>query len=247
MKFFLIFIFCSFLVYPCLLFAARPLSTDDAGTVDQGEFEVEAGLEYVKQADKEVALSFVLKSGIFDNWDLGVELPYKFINFAGGAKTNGFDDLTVSTKYNFSEEIDILPAFSVSFSIKTDSGNDDKSLGTGKQEYAINTIFSKSLDQITLHFNLGYVNKNDLPEENLRGVLTYGLAMEYPLNQKFNLVGEISGENECRNKFDDNLMSGLIGFNYSLTESVSYDLGTGFEISESSPDFNITTGLTFSF
>jgi len=243
----LLIIFCLFLICPCLSFAARPLSTDDAGTVDRGEFEAEAGLEYVNQQDKELALGFVLKSGILDNLDLGVELPYKFIDFSTGSKTDGFDDISVTTKYNFFEEADVWPALSVSFSIKTDSGNDDKSLGTGEQEYAINTILSKTLDKISLHINIGYVIKDDLPQENLRDVLTYGFALEYPLNEKFNLVGEITGESERRNKFDDNPMSGLIGFNYSVTESIAYDLGVGFEVSEASPDFNITTGLTFSF
>jgi len=243
----LLIIFCLFLVCPSLSFAARPLSVDDAGTVDKGEFELEAGLEYVNQQDKEVTLGFVLKTGILDNWDLGVELPYKFIDFQAGSKTDGFDDMSITTKYNFFEETDALPALSVSFSLKTDSGNDDKSLGTGEQEYTINTILSKSLDTITIHFNIGYVIKDDSTEENLRDVLTYGFALEYPLNEKFNLVGEINGENERRNKFDDNPMYGLIGFNYSLTESITYDLGVGFEISEASPDFNITTGLTFGF
>ncbi len=235
-------VFCSHCV-----FAARPLSTDDAGTVDKGHFELEAGLEYVNQADKEVVLSLVLKRGILDNLDLGIELPYKFIDFAAGTKTDGFDDLKIITKYNFLEETDALPAMSVSFSLKTDSGNDDKSLGTGEREYAINTILSKSLDKITLHLNLGYVIKDDLPGQNLRDVLTYGLAVEYPLNDKLNLVGEITGENERRGDFDDNQMSGLVGFNYSVSESITYDLGMGFEIAEASPDFKVLSGLTIGF
>jgi len=99
---------------------------------------------------------------------------------------------------------------------------------------------------MVLHFNLGYVIKEDLPGEDLRDVLTYGLAIEYPLDEKLNLVAEINGENERRNGFDDNPMSGLVGFNYSFNEIITYDFGIGFEISEASPDFKILTGLILS-
>ena len=135
---------------------------------------------------------------------------------------------------------------SVSLSLKTDSGNDDKSLGTGEKEYAVNAILSKSINNLTLHFNLGYVIKDNLPEQNLRDILTCGFAIEYAVSERFNLVGEITGENERRGDFDDNLTSGLVGFNYSINENISYDLGLAFEISEASPDFKITTGFTFS-
>jgi hypothetical protein len=238
--------FCLFFIYSSLSFAARPLATDDAGVVDKGHFEVESGLEYANQQDKEVALSLVIKRGVFDNLDLGIEIPYKFIDFGQGGKTDGFDDIKIISKYNFLEERDAFPAMSVSFSLKTDCGNDDKSLGTGEKEYTINTILSKSLDKVAMHFNLGYTIKDNLPGQNLRDVLTYGLAAEYPLNDKLNLVAEITGENERRGDFDDNPMSGLIGFNYSLNEIISYDMGFDFEISEASPDFKITIGFTFS-
>lgn len=33
---------------PPVVYAARPLSTDDVGTVEKGHFEFEGGFEYVK-------------------------------------------------------------------------------------------------------------------------------------------------------------------------------------------------------
>lgn len=237
-----------YLLFICnsLSFAARPLATDDAGVVDKGRIEIETGLEYINLSDKELGLSLCIKRGMFNNLDLGIEFPYKFINFVEGAKTDGFDDITLTSKYNFLKENDVFPAASVSLSLKTDSGNNDKSLGTGKREYAVNAIMSKSLNSMAIHFNIGYSVKDDLPDDNSRDVLTYGLAVEFPLSEKVNLVGEISGENERRYDFDDNSMSGLTGFNYSFNEIMTYDLGFAFEISEASPDFKITTGLTFS-
>lgn len=249
MRFMIINFFLCYWLVSCfgLAYAGRPLATDDAGVVDKGHFEMEAGLEYANQTDKEVGLSLVIKRGMLDNLDLGIEIPYTFIDFAEGATSDGFGDINLSAKLNLLKEQDNLPAMAVSFQLKTDSGNDDKSLGTGKREYAVNYIASKSIAESSLHVNLGYTLKDDLPEQNLRDVITYGLAVEYPLADRLNLVGEISGENERRGNFDDNPLSGLIGLNYSLSEAMVCDLGCGFEISEASPDFKVTAGLTFSF
>ena len=79
MRVFLSLVICV-MVFPVLSFAARPLSTDDAGTVEKGAFEIEFGTEYVKAVDNETNLSLVIKRGILDNLDLGVEIHYLFID-----------------------------------------------------------------------------------------------------------------------------------------------------------------------
>ena len=147
MRFMIINFFLCYWLVSCfgLAYAGRPLATDDAGVVDKGHFEMEAGLEYANQTDKEVGLSLVIKRGMLDNLDLGIEIPYTFIDFAEGATSDGFGDINLSAKLNLLKEQDNLPAMAVSFQLKTDSGNDDKSLGTGKREYAVNYIASKSI------------------------------------------------------------------------------------------------------
>jgi len=85
-------------------YAARPLSTDDAGTVEKGCFEVENGFEYVKQDEKEYNLSFALKYGISESLHSGAELLYKFINFKESEDTDGVGDVLVSSKYNFLDD-----------------------------------------------------------------------------------------------------------------------------------------------
>ena len=55
--------------FPIDVYAARPLSTDDAGVVDTGHIEIESGFEYVNQADKENNLSLVVKYRFIKNLD----------------------------------------------------------------------------------------------------------------------------------------------------------------------------------
>lgn len=57
-------------------FAARPLSTDDATTVDKSHFELECGFEYQDKTDDEYNWTTTLKYGLSENLDIGPEIPY---------------------------------------------------------------------------------------------------------------------------------------------------------------------------
>lgn len=243
-KVYLVLFFLSFAFYS---YAARPLSTDDSGCVEKGHFESEWGVEYVNQLDKEVNLSLVLKRGILDNLDFGIEVPYKFIDLAEGAKTEGFSDIKLMAKLNLIKQIESLPDVSLSFAYKSDSANDEKSLGTGKPECTITGIFSKVFNNIALHSNLGYTFKKDFDDSDNEDTFNYALALEYAVNDRLCIVSEIAGDTVLKREFDDNACGGLVGFNYALNEKITIDTGFAFEISEASPDFKVTSGLTISF
>jgi len=224
-------------------YGARPLSTDDAGTVEKGHFEIEDGFEYVKQNDEEYNLSFVLKHGITENLDLGIEAPYKFINFRESEDTDGIGDMSVTSKYNFLDKGGGLPSLALSFSIKTETGNGEKNLGTSEVDYGLNGIMSKEIGRYILHLNLGYTLVGDPGQDTV----SYGLAMEYAIDERINIVTEVLGETVGDGDFDDNPFSGLLGLNYALSEIVTFDCGTGYEISDASSDYTIVAGLTLGF
>jgi len=247
LKVVLFFISVVTVIIPSISYAARPLSTDDAGVVEERHMEIEVGYEYVKQTDKENNLSLVLKYGIFEKLDLGVEIPYKFIGFSESDNVDGVGDILLTAKYNFTDETDSLPAFTLSYSVKTETGDNDKSLGSGEIDYSLNGIFTKEIAKFTTHANLGYTFAGEPEGESLDDIFSYSLAVEYPINESLNIVGEITGETTFDGNFDDNPFIGLIGFNYAMNERMCFDFGLGLQISEASPDYQITTGLTFSF
>ncbi|MDP8266542.1 MAG: hypothetical protein P9M07_06320 [Candidatus Aceula meridiana] len=224
------------------VYAARPLPADDAGVVDVGAFEMEYGYEYVDAADKEYNHSVVLKTGLLKNLDVGIEVPYQFIDLEDSEDVDGFSDVVIMSKWNILAERERLPDFAVSFSYKTESGNDEKSLGTGRPEYTFTGIFSKQFDKATYYVNLGCSVKKEFED-----TFNYNFAVEYFLNEKVNLVGEIFGDTIFSGKFDDNATSGLVGFNYAINDTITYDLGLTLGISEAEPDYKIATGFTFAF
>ncbi|MBN3039422.1 MAG: transporter [Candidatus Omnitrophica bacterium] len=237
-------IFVVFLPVVCL--AARPLSTDDAGTVEKGHFEAEAGFEYVDDADDEYNLGFCMKYGLFSRLDIGVEVPYHFIEVSNGDDVDGIGDVSISAKLNVLEEKENIPALAISYSFKTETGDEEKGLSSGEVDHAINAILTKELGKVVGHLNLGYTYVGLAEDEN-DDVFSYAIALEYPVNERLNLVGELTGETNFDGEFDDNPFAGLVGFNYALSDIITFDLGFGWGISDASADFLVTSGLTLAF
>jgi len=235
------------IINPLLSYAARPLSTDDAGAVEERHMEVETGFEYVKQTDEENNLNLVLKYGVIKNFDLGIEIPYKFINFSENDDVDGITDMLFTAKYNFLDEAENLPALALSYTVKTKTGDKNKGLSSGEVDYTLNGILTKEITKLTTHLNLGYTFVGESDEEKLDDIFSYGLAAAYPINDDLNIVAEIVGETTFDGDFDDNPSRGLLGFNYVFSKAISFDFGIGFRISKASPDYQITTGLTFGF
>ncbi len=233
-------------VFDC--YGARPLSTNDAGTVERGHFEVECGYEYAKgDADEENSLSFAVTCGIAQNLDLGVEVPYRFIDFDEGDDVDGIGDVEFTTKYTLVKETEDHPAFAMSFGVKSETGDETKGLGTGEIDYSINGILTKKINKITTHLNCGYTFVGEPDGEDVDDLMSYAVAVEYPLGEKLNILGEIAGETDFNGNFDNNACSGLFGINHCLNEDIVIDYGFGFGISDASPDYTITSGMTIYF
>ena len=66
----------------CSVFAARPLTTDDAYTVEEGKFQVETGIDFARQDnhDKELVPSLTLTYGLLERMDIGAGSAYLFVN-----------------------------------------------------------------------------------------------------------------------------------------------------------------------
>jgi len=231
--------FTAFLVLSAPAFAARPLNTDDAGTVDLGKFEIETGIEVEKAKNvDETATAFAVqvKYGILKNFDAGIEIPYS------ASDPSGIGDATVKGKINFAEETESAPAISLGVDIKLMNGDKDQGLGTGYVDYGINGIFSKELGPVMGHANLGYTivgTKEGTASEN---VISYGVAVEYSANDAVNIVGEIFGssvENASVNPLD-----AQIGGYWSINDMTRIDGGLAFGLSDASPEYKATVGIT---
>lgn len=239
-------IICTFL-FSTVAFAARPLTTDDAYTVEKGKFQVETGLDFIRydNHDKEFAPSVTLTYGLLERMDLGVGTAYMFFNPAEGEKENGFGDTALKIKYRLVDQKDWIPSFALSGTLIIPTASESKGLGSGKADFNINTIFTWNLSKrFQLYANLGYTF---IGGHQVNNEFNYSIAGQFVLSDKWALVGEIVGVNNFNGHKSDDPISGLVGIQYMLSDNFVLDAGVEIGMNKAAPDFRLTTGVTFFF
>jgi hypothetical protein len=225
-------------------FAGRPLSTDDAWTVEKGQFQVETSLDVTRQDnhDREISPSVTLSYGLLENMDIGICSSYLFVHPKEGENENGLGEMEIKLKYRLLGEKIWMPAFAVAGKVKIPTASDSKGLGSGKADFGINAIFSKELSKkFVLHLNLGYTF---IGEHGADNEMNYSGAAQLILSDKWTLVGEVSGVNNLNGRRKDDPLSGLIGTTYLITDKIIWDAGIEAGVNKAAPDYRLTTGLT---
>lgn len=130
----------------------------------------------------------------------------------------------------------------VKITYKTESANNDRGIGSGRPEYSMIGIASKSYANITHFINLGITIKQEAED-----VFVYKAASAFTINEKTEIVSEIKDDTIFSGKFNENSTSALIGFTYDFSKSITWDFGWTLGISKAAPNFKLTTGLTIPF
>jgi hypothetical protein len=228
-------------------YAGRPLTTDDAWTVEKGVFQLEMGLDVARQDnhDKEYTPSLTLAYGLLDRMDLGIGIGYLFVRPEEGDNESGFGDMQLKLKYRLADEKEWLPALTVSGKLKIPTASDKKRLGTGEADFGINAIATKNITKrLVLHANLGYTF---FGEDGANNEVNYSLGSQFVLTDKWSLVGEIVGTNNLNGTTGDDPLSALFGTYYLLTENLILDAGVEIGTNSAAPDYRLTAGFTFLF
>lgn len=233
-------------------FAGRPLAVDDADPVDAGQFEFEAGAAYEEDADcKHWDVPFGLTYGLVRSVEVGVGFGGQFeerterVDDGGEDSTreHGIGDATLGAKWQFLESCPLGARHAIVPSVKFPTADEDKELGSGKTDYDVTWIASRSIgEKAGLHLNLGYSWIGG-PDDD---VLHYGVALDYQVLDSVQWVGEIFAERETSGGADT-VVQYNTGFRWSPIESLTLDIAGGSTISGDAPDFTATTGLTWTF
>jgi cobalt/nickel transport protein len=230
-----------------MIYAARPLTTDDAWTVERGTFQLEFGFDASRQDnhDRELNPSLTLTYGLLDNIDLGLGSGIIFLNPKEGEQENGFADTELKTKIRLFDEKHWIPAFAISGILKIPTASTSKGLGSGQTDFGMNAIVTKNLSKrVVLHFNLGYTL---IGEDHVDNELNYSVAGQLVLTDKCAMVGEITGGNNLNGQKGDDPLSALVGAYYLIRDDLVWDTGLEIGMSKAAPDFRITTGVTWLF
>ena len=233
-------------------FAGRPFSTEDAGVAGKGVFQLELGNEYVRQSNsnKEFFVQFVPIYGLTDWLELSAELPYKFSEIKEGEDIRGLEDVILALKTLVVKEGDGNPALLLKTVVKFDNGDENNGLGSGDKDLAFVVAATKRIGDFTFHANIGYTFVGKVYEADFKNYILYGIAGEYSITKKTNLMAEISGESNSHfhiGAFKQHDLQTLLGLAYQLTEKIVIDSGVKIGLLENSRDLGLTLGLSINF
>jgi len=240
-------VFLTLALTSTFIHAARPLSTDDAWTLEQGGVQLEFGFDAIRQDshDREFSPSLTLSYGLSENVDISLGTGYLFLHPNEGKKEKGLTDTRLKLKYRWMNEKDWRPALALTGSLKIPTASESKELGSGQPDFSINAIVTKNLNQRwVLHLNLGVTF---IGAEHGDNELNYSLGCQFVVTNKWALVGEVFGINNLNGRKGDDPFSTLLGTTYLIKDNIVLDAGVEIGMSKASPDFRFSTGLTLLF
>jgi hypothetical protein len=241
-----------FLLSTTAVYASHPLITDDAGTMGQGNAQLEVNGEY--DHDEEAGatgtvyeLAPTLTYGLTESADLVLTVPYQSIKEqeAGVSVTeSGMADLAVELKWNFYNRGNLGLALKPGLTLAT--GDEDKGLGAGKAGYGSMLIGSLDLASFMVHANLGYF-RNENESGDRKNLWHASLASECEVSEELTAVANIGLETNPDRRSATPPVFLLGGLIYSATDQISLDGGVKFGLNKPEVDYAILAGMTLAF
>jgi len=239
MKKTLTFLVVASLFIPVPAFAARPLVTDDFGTLDVGKYEFEAGFNSITQkmnvGSATTGLITQFKRGMSPSLDVGIELPYSM------GTPSGLGDAVLHAKLKL-KDLGDDEGLAIRADVKLSNGDPVRSLGSGYLDYGALFIFSKKMCGLRAHLNAGYSVVGDSSNSCDDDTFTYGAAIEKELSGGVDIAAEYTGMS-CRIR---NIGNVQIAGRWQAFEAVRFDAGYSIGLTDLSNNI-ATFGITAEF
>lgn len=226
--------------------AYRPFITEDAGVAGRGVLQAEANWESLKWKSGDVDQVFTLVGpiyGVSERLELSVETPFVVHHAKGGATTGGGGDVSLVAKLLLVEEKPPFPAVALKAVSKLATGDYDRGLGTGDEDYSLVVAASEALGPLQLHAQFGYTWVGDGKDATLRDIATYGAAIDCGITEGLNAIGEVFG-NQNTAPDEDDQVNLVLGFTYRLADHVTLDVSAKRGLTDTALDWG--AGLGFS-
>lgn len=220
------------------LLAQLPFYTDDPDVTDLGKWHFEFfneydGLQSSQYPDlRQNTANFKVNYGLPQSLELDFDIPYLFISRASGSQaSSGNGDADMGIKWNFHKASHprAVPAFSASFYVEFPTGDESQGLGSGLNDYWLNSIVQEPFsDKTRLDFNFGYLFAGNtstgvLGIQTTRGhVYTGGLSLQHDYTQRLTLGAELFGGVADKNGLGKNQLQALAGGAWALNSRMSF-------------------------
>lgn len=215
----------------------RPFVSTDAAVVDPSEVEIELGYFNFERTDAEN--TFIIPKVIL-NWGLirNLEVVGEFEVEKAPDESAQLVDPALFLKTVLREGT-LQGKDGMSFAVEAGPLLPATVAGERKVGFEGIGIMSGRLATLTYHVNFG----GGVNRAKADPFAVWGVIVEFPILQNFRLVGEVNGESGEGERADN---SGLLGFIWQpVSSELLVDLGLRRGMSSAAPDWQLTTGLTF--
>lgn len=221
--------------------AAHPVLTEDTGTQGQGRFELELGLERVREGDGH-AFEFgpQLSWGATEALDLIVRPSWLDLRGAE-ASSRGAGDTALDLKWRFFEGDPL--SFGLRAGVDLPTGSDDRGLGAGKVGYHGVLIASYDLEPLSFHANVGVIHVGNIPLQR-RDLALVSVAVVWAVHEGVKLSAEggaASHPDRQRSTWPAVARFGVI---WTLDKSWDVDLGYQTRLNRAAPEAAVLAGAT---
>lgn len=219
----------------------RPTISNPAELSAPGWLEVEMGLARTRGGENQwqnnqpytFKYAFTRDFGIV----LGGDVRVNQIDVTGQEIAGGGDN-TVLFKHRL--DAGAGQAFGLEWGAKFDTST--PGIGSGKQDYILNGIYSVDVDEVRIDANLG-ATWLGLWEEGLgRRQYNWAVALSREVMPRWNLSGELSGFSRQGKSATSQALAAL---SYAVNDRLVLDFGVAAGTSQNAPDWSAFAGATW--
>ena len=200
----------------------RPLATEDPQTIGDGRMLIEAGLDYVRDADYPTS---GLEGNLFRFPLIGISVgvgsvgevqidgglyqrlaitdrrdaPLAHMLTVTGDSTWSIEDLVIGTKVRLLNEGASRPAIALRSAARLPNASNESGLGLDTMDFYSSLLFAKTVQSVRVVGNFGLGILGDPTRgDRQNDVLTYGLSFARAITNSAEVVGEINGRHDTR-------------------------------------------------
>lgn len=225
---------------PPVVWAGRPLETEDTGTVAPGAAELELSANYARNLpDNLWGTRGVLTVGLLPGLDARVESTLLLLAPQDRPSRAGIGDSLLGIKYHLLDDAAALPAVLGALTLRLPTGDAERGLGAEGVDVGLLAAVSKALGPMTLTWNVGYTF---VTRDTGLDFWTLAASIEYRLAKAWVLVGEVVSTLGATHAANTAVLR--TGALHALSDRVRLDGAVAAGLTRASPDVLVTVGVT---
>lgn len=215
----------------------RPSVSTPAQLPTPGQLEFElGGLGASSDGQHRYSVPVLFKLALSEQWGvlLGGEAFVDAPTDSGRAR--GFGDTMLTLKRAFI--VDSATAFGLELTAKLPTAKD--SIGSGKADYTVNSIFSRDFGDVHMDANLNFTRLGLIEPDTGRTQTGVSASFAKPLSERWGATAELSG---TRRAGAPSTAQALAALAYSPNKQLSVDVGAAHGLNHASGDWSLFGGM----